>query len=74
MPLETNRMKIEQHITTTAVQAVKALYQQEIPETQLAVQDTRAEFDDSSPSLYFLSYASPKNHLKLPQQILANTW
>ncbi|TDO20968.1 arginyl-tRNA synthetase [Pedobacter duraquae] len=45
MPLETNRMKIEQHITAAAVQAVKELYQQEIPETQLAIQDTRAEFE-----------------------------
>lgn len=46
MPLETNRiMNIEQHIISAAVKAVKHLYDQELPEAQVNLQDTRSEFE-----------------------------
>ena len=38
-------MNIEQHIIAATLAAVKALYNQELPETQIALQDTRPEFD-----------------------------
>ncbi len=38
-------MNIEQHIITATVAAVQALYQQDLPESQVSVQDTRAEFE-----------------------------
>ncbi|NQX43014.1 arginyl-tRNA synthetase [Pedobacter steynii] len=38
-------MNIEQHITTATIAAVKHLYDQEIPENQVSLQDTRAEFE-----------------------------
>jgi arginyl-tRNA synthetase len=46
MPLETNRiMNIQQHIITATVNAVKELYNQDLPETQVNLQDTRSEFE-----------------------------
>jgi arginyl-tRNA synthetase len=38
-------MSIEQHIITSTLAGVKELYNQDLPESQIAVQDTRAEFD-----------------------------
>lgn len=38
-------MNIEQHIITATVAAVKELYQQHLPENQVSLQDTRAEFE-----------------------------
>ncbi|MCX2452235.1 arginine--tRNA ligase [Pedobacter sp. PLR] len=38
-------MNIEQHITTATLAAVKHLYGQDLPENQVSLQDTRAEFD-----------------------------
>ncbi|WP_342332570.1 arginine--tRNA ligase [Pedobacter sp. FW305-3-2-15-E-R2A2] len=38
-------MNIEQHITTATIAAVKHLYDQEIPEKQVSLQDTRVEFE-----------------------------
>ncbi len=38
-------MSIEQHIITATIAAVKELYNQDLPEAQVAVQDTRAEFE-----------------------------
>lgn len=38
-------MNIEQHIITATLAAVKALYNQELPESQLTLQDTRPEFE-----------------------------
>ncbi|AMP99142.1 Arginyl-tRNA synthetase [Pedobacter cryoconitis] len=46
MPLETNRiMNIQQHITTATINAVKELYNQDLPEAQVNLQDTRSEFE-----------------------------
>jgi arginyl-tRNA synthetase len=46
MPLETNRiMNIQQHIITATVNAVKELYNQDLPEAQVNLQDTRSEFE-----------------------------
>jgi len=38
-------MNIEQHIITATVAAVKELYNQELPESQVSLQDTRSEFE-----------------------------
>ncbi|ETZ22195.1 arginine--tRNA ligase [Pedobacter sp. V48] len=38
-------MNIEQHIVTAAIAAVKQLYDQDIPENQINLQDTRSEFE-----------------------------
>jgi arginyl-tRNA synthetase len=38
-------MKIEQYIVAATINAVKELYQQEIPENQINLQETRAEFE-----------------------------
>lgn len=38
-------MNIEQHIVTATVAAVKQLYDQDIPENQISLQDTRSEFE-----------------------------
>jgi arginyl-tRNA synthetase len=38
-------MSIEQHIITATLAAVKELYGQDLPEAQVATQDTRAEFE-----------------------------
>jgi arginyl-tRNA synthetase len=38
-------MNIEQHIISATLAAVKALYNQELPENQLSLQDTRPEFE-----------------------------
>lgn len=38
-------MNIEQHIITATVAAVKALYNQDLPESQVSLQDTRSEFE-----------------------------
>jgi arginyl-tRNA synthetase len=38
-------MSIEQHIITATLAAVKELYNQDLPEAQVAVQDTRPEFE-----------------------------
>ena len=38
-------MKIEHHIVAATINAVKELYQQEIPENQINLQETRAEFE-----------------------------
>jgi arginyl-tRNA synthetase len=38
-------MSIEQHIITATLAGVKQLYNQDLPESQVAVQDTRAEFE-----------------------------
>ncbi|WP_442591684.1 arginine--tRNA ligase [Pedobacter sp. AW31-3R] len=38
-------MNIEQHIVTATVKAVKELYQQDLPEAQVNLQDTRSEFE-----------------------------
>jgi arginyl-tRNA synthetase len=38
-------MSIEQHIITATIAGVKELYNQDLPESQVAVQDTRAEFE-----------------------------
>lgn len=38
-------MNIEQHITTATIAAVKQLYGQDLPENQVSLQDTRAEFE-----------------------------
>ncbi|MBB6502913.1 arginine--tRNA ligase [Pedobacter cryoconitis] len=38
-------MNIEQHIINTTVKAVKELYNQDLPESQLNLQDTRSEFE-----------------------------
>lgn len=38
-------MNIEQHISTATFAAVKALYNQDLPENQLTLQDTRPEFE-----------------------------
>lgn len=38
-------MNIEQHITTATIAAVKHLYNQDLPEAQVSLQDTRAEFE-----------------------------
>jgi arginyl-tRNA synthetase len=46
MPSETNRiMNIEQHIITATIAAVKQLYEQDLPEAQVNLQDTRSEFE-----------------------------
>lgn len=46
MPLETNRiMNIQQHIITATINAVKELYNQDLPEAQVNLQDTRSEFE-----------------------------
>ncbi|QNK61148.1 arginine--tRNA ligase [Pedobacter sp. PAMC26386] len=38
-------MNIQQHIITATVNAVKELYNQDLPETQVNLQDTRSEFE-----------------------------
>nr|WP_068887121.1 arginine--tRNA ligase [Pedobacter panaciterrae] len=38
-------MNIEQHIVTATIAAVKQLYDQDIPENQINLQDTRSEFE-----------------------------
>jgi len=38
-------MSIEQHIITATIAGVKQLYNQELPESQVSLQDTRAEFE-----------------------------
>ncbi|WP_316823005.1 arginine--tRNA ligase [Pedobacter gandavensis] len=38
-------MNIEQHITKATIAAVKHLYGQDLPENQVSLQDTRAEFE-----------------------------
>ena len=38
-------MNIEQHIIAATHAAVKALYNQELPESQISLQDTRPEFE-----------------------------
>ncbi|ATP56219.1 arginine--tRNA ligase [Pedobacter ginsengisoli] len=38
-------MNIEQHIVTATIAAVKQLYDQDIPENQINLQDTRTEFE-----------------------------
>ena len=38
-------MSIEQHIITATIAGVKKLYNQELPESQVSLQDTRAEFE-----------------------------
>ena len=38
-------MNIEQHIVTATIAAVKQLYDQDIPENQIKMQDTRSEFE-----------------------------
>lgn len=38
-------MNIEQHIVQTTIKAVKELYNQDLPETQVNLQDTRSEFE-----------------------------
>ncbi|WP_316819055.1 arginine--tRNA ligase [Pedobacter nyackensis] len=38
-------MNIEQHIITATIAAVKELYNQELPENQVSLQDTRSEFE-----------------------------
>lgn len=38
-------MNIEQHIVTATIAAVKELYNQELPENQVSLQDTRSEFE-----------------------------
>ena len=38
-------MSIEQHIITATIAGVKELYNQELPESQVSLQDTRAEFE-----------------------------
>ncbi|KIO75184.1 arginyl-tRNA synthetase [Pedobacter lusitanus] len=38
-------MNIQQHIITATVNAVKELYQQDLPESQVSLQDTRSEFE-----------------------------
>jgi arginyl-tRNA synthetase len=38
-------MNIEQQIITATVAAVKAIYNQDLPESQVSIQDTRAEFE-----------------------------
>jgi arginyl-tRNA synthetase len=38
-------MNIEQHIISATLAAVKALYNQELPENQISLQDTRPEFE-----------------------------
>jgi arginyl-tRNA synthetase len=38
-------MNIEQHIIAATLAAVKALYDQELPESQISLQDTRPEFE-----------------------------
>jgi len=38
-------MNIEQHIIAATLAAVKALYNQELPENQISLQDTRPEFE-----------------------------
>lgn len=38
-------MNIEQHIIAATLAAVKALYNQELPENQMSLQDTRPEFE-----------------------------
>jgi arginyl-tRNA synthetase len=46
MPLETNKiMNIQQHIITATINAVKELYNQDLPEAQVNLQDTRSEFE-----------------------------
>lgn len=38
-------MNIEQHIIATTIAAVRELYHQDLPENQVSLQDTRAEFE-----------------------------
>jgi arginyl-tRNA synthetase len=38
-------MSIEQHIITATIAGVKQLYNQDLPESQISLQDTRAEFE-----------------------------
>ncbi|WP_068407423.1 arginine--tRNA ligase [Pedobacter cryoconitis] len=38
-------MNIQQHITTATINAVKELYNQDLPEAQVNLQDTRSEFE-----------------------------
>jgi arginyl-tRNA synthetase len=57
-------MNIEQHIITATVNAVKALYNEDLPESQVSVQDTRAEFEGQITIVVFpvtrLSKKSPE--------------
>jgi arginyl-tRNA synthetase len=55
-------MSIEQHIITATIAGVKELYNQDLPESQVAVQDTRAEFEGQITIVVF------------PEQTSANTW
>jgi len=41
----TKHMSIEQHIITATIAGVKQLYNQDLPESQVSLQDTRAEFE-----------------------------
>jgi len=57
-------MKIEQHIISATIAAVKELYNQELPESQVSLQDTRPEFDGQLTIVVFpvvkLSKKSPE--------------
>jgi len=57
-------MNIEQHIITATVAAVKQLYNQDLPESQVSLQDTRAEFEGQITIVVFpvtrLSKKSPE--------------
>jgi arginyl-tRNA synthetase len=57
-------MSIEQHIITATLAGVKQLYNQDLPESQVAVQDTRAEFEGQITIVVFpvvrLSKKSPE--------------
>lgn len=57
-------MKIEQHIIAATVAAVKDLYNQDLPESQVSVQDTRPEFEGQLTIVVFpvvkLSKKSPE--------------
>lgn len=57
-------MNIEQHIITATVAAVKQLYNQDLPDNQVSLQDTRAEFEGQITIVVFpvtrLSKKSPE--------------
>ena len=56
-------MNIEQHIVTATIAAVKQLYDQDIPENQINLQDTRSEFEGQITIVVF-PVDFLKNHLR----------
>lgn len=65
-------MTIEQQIITTAQQAVKTLYGQEVPEKMVQLQKTKREFEGNLTLVVFLSRFLARNR-KTQLRTLANT-